>query len=380
MLKTLRISNMRICSFILLTAFYITISSLCNAQHILIDINGTKHSATSLYLTYDRAVFIDLKRQEELIDFKKYFKSIEFSNGLLITYSSFRSYSELKNHYNGTVNLINGDFFTAEILKITGDSISYISPAQNDTLFISPKEVIEINYINGLREYFASNDSTFKKTEAPKPRPVPVQYKTSTTFYIGASGGYIKSWTYNNDDYFDNYSIHGGTASIYSSYQYNSFSSLNMSLAFMPKGASLKHDTITANFKLSYLELPIIYQVQGGNSRFKMMAEAGFYLSYLLSANFTLSYPTATYDTRITQYLNHVDFGINLGAGMKYYTNSGCIITGLRYEFALTSVGGYEYQTIGNYSYFDTGQLNRCYTIYAGYAIDIKSLKKHSKK
>jgi hypothetical protein len=367
---------------ILLAAILFTITSLCNGQNIVTTKDLSKYKATSVYLTHNSVVFVNAKTKWETFKEKKTIKSVQFHNGLLITYSDFNLRSRIGNGYNSTINFVNGDFLTADIILITADSITYTTPASSDTLFITTKDVIEINYLNGVREHFTSNDSVFEKAEAAKPKVAPPHYQNSSAFYIGAGAGYINSWTNSNYNYlsYSAYDLKGFTPSVTAFYDFSHNGSLNMNLAFAPKGTGLKVDSSDMKFKLSYLELPLAYQFQFGNDHLKFFVETGFYFGYLLSAKFILNAPSKDEERKITSELKHLDFGMLLGGGTKYYLKNGYLFANFRYEFAFSSLGGYTYYSNGYNNYFDTGQLNNCYSISAGYVININHWKSLVKK
>ena len=134
-----------------------------SAQNTISTTFNHPYNASDVYLTYNKVVFTDAKNMMELSPLKFLIKTVLFNNGLFITYSFFKVETIDTTNYNSTISFVNGDFITAKIIRISTDTISYQSPLSNDILFLSTKDIIEINYVNGVCEYFTSNDKYLQK-------------------------------------------------------------------------------------------------------------------------------------------------------------------------------------------------------------------------
>jgi hypothetical protein len=374
----------------LIVFFLIATNAL--AQNMVTTSSNQPYKASDVYLTFNRVVFTDAKTKREIYSAKNLIKSILFSNGLLITYSLYDVQTTSPTNYNSTINFVNGDFITAEVIRISADTVSYQSPVSNDILFLSTKDVIEINYINGIREHFTSNDKAFAKAPKEKPDGPPPINTNSSKLYCGISLGSMHSYLNNRYDYYsggyynsDPYNLKRFSPSLSLYYDIGSSNSFNVNLTYAPKGqgvifnvydnSTFSYSQYASELKLSYLEIPFSYQLQLGSDKFKFFGEAGFCVGYLLSAKNIETKPTSK-ETKVTSDLNRFEFGMSLGAGFKYYLKSGVIITGIQYEFDFTSLGGYNQFSVGNNTVVSTGGLNRSFIFYAGYAINIDVFKK----
>lgn len=376
----------------LLVFFISAINAL--AQNTVTTSSNQPYKASDVYLTFNRVVFTDIKTKREVFSAKNMIKTVLFSNGLLITYSLFDVQTTAPTNYNSTINFVNGDFITAEVIRISADTIAYQSPLSNDILFLSTKDVIEINYTNGIREHFTSNDKAFAKAPKEKPDGPPPVISDHTKLYCGISLASMHSYLNTRDDYFyygnnyynnDPYNLKRFSPAFTLYYDMGSSGALNVNLAYAPKGQGYKisyYDQSTFSYKeyefqlkLSYLEIPFSYQLQIGSDQFKFFGEAGFCAGYLLTAKVDQTLPT-NQETKITSDLNRFEFGMTLGSGFKYYLKNGLIFTGIQYEFDFTSLGGYNQFSAGNNIIVTTGGLNRSFIFYAGYVINIDVFKK----
>ncbi|MEO8149263.1 MAG: hypothetical protein ABI723_16575 [Bacteroidia bacterium] len=127
--------------------------------------DGYKYISDTLYLTDKSVAFRHPETKLLTWRLKSECKSVSFGNGLKISYSNQPSAINYDVIYNGNVNLVNGNLFTATILNITADKVSYFEPQKTDTLFISTTDIIEINYSNGVKEHFTSNNILIKPKE-----------------------------------------------------------------------------------------------------------------------------------------------------------------------------------------------------------------------
>jgi hypothetical protein len=381
----------------ILTLLFFTLITLnAFAQNVVTTSNNQKIKASDVYITFNRVVFTDAKNNREVYSAKNMLKSVLFSNGLLINYSTIELKTLTATSYNSTINFVNGDFITAQVIRISADTVSYQSSLSNNILFLPTKDVIEINYINGIVEHFTSNDKAYEKIKKEiKPDGPPPTIGGLNKVYCGINLASMHSYLNNRYD-----SYYGSSFNYYNSNPYNlkrfspslslyydmgSSGAINVNLTYAPKGQGFNtsiYDNSTytysyyaAQLKLSYLEIPFSYQLQFGGEHFKFFTELGFCAGYLLSAKNIQTLPS-NQEQKITSQLNHFEFGITWGAGFKYFLKNGCIVTGFQYQWDLTSLGGYNDFTAGNSTFITTGGLNRSFTFYGGYAINIDVFKK----
>lgn len=115
------------------------------------------------------------------------------------------------------------------------------------------------------------------------------------------------------------------------------------------KGATIRYtDNMldgTACFNLTYLELPVLCEIQASRH---IKFEFGPYISYLVGAKVTNMANVNLFDFQKnvdTNQFNHVDIGLIIGAGIVVHT----VTVGVRYTYGFAKVG--TTQTLSGTSY-----------------------------
>lgn len=101
-----------------------------------------------------------------------------------------------------------------------------------------------------------------------------------------------------------------------------------------------------AEYKLDYLEIPILVKYNISDGFISPNIYAGPAFSFLINTEYTVEEPITEYEDLS---LKSFDFGVAVGAGVNFNLLKGYIITDFRYTFGMLNVcdtpeGGFEYQ------------------------------------
>lgn len=117
-------------------------------------------------------------------------------------------------------------------------------------------------------------------------------------------------------------------------------------LHFEKVGNVLIKSSGAAEFKLDYLDLPVLIKYNLTETVIRPNIYAGPVFSFLLNNEYTTENPAdKSGDLRIKSF----DFGAAVGAGVNFHLSKGYIVTDFRYTFGMMDVcdtpeGGFEYQ------------------------------------
>lgn len=136
-------------------------------------------------------------------------------------------------------------------------------------------------------------------------------------------------------------------------------------LNFSRKGAELVYDNIfaegTAEFRLNYLEVPLLLKV---NPTKNFNIHAGPYAAYLINAQVKNKTTGGTFDFEDnfdSKDFNRLDYGLFLGVGFDFSS----IGIGARYNYGLANIG--KERSIGGVSYVFPDSKNSALNIYGSF-------------
>lgn len=167
---------------------------------------------------------------------------------------------------------------------------------------------------------------------------IPCEAQETKPLEIGIKGGINLSNLYTNDASKTDM-IPGFNAGLFAKIPVTSLLAFQPELSLSTKGATLTYDNLlvngTANFNLTYLELPLL-GVINVTKRFNI--QVGPYLAYMLDAKVTNKSNVSLFNFEQNlnvDKFNRFDAGVAFGAGIDI----DAITMGVRYNLGLTKVG-----------------------------------------
>lgn len=153
---------------------------------------------------------------------------------------------------------------------------------------------------------------------------------------FGVKGGVNFSNMY-TEDVNDNNVLTSFNAGIYATLPITSFIAIQPEVLYSRKGSELTYDnafaTGTAQFKLNYIEVPILVKA---NLTKNLNIHAGPYFAYLVDAQIKNESDTFNFEDNLdNDDFNKFDAGISAGIGLDFES----IGIGARYNYGLTTVG-----------------------------------------
>ncbi len=188
--------------------------------------------------------------------------------------------------------------------------------------------------------------------------------ETKTKSKVGVKGGVNFSNFYTEDVDDENVLI-GFNVGVFTEMKLNNMISLQPELLFTTRGSTLNYNntfaTGEAKFALSYLELPLLFRVNFGNT---FNIHAGPYAALLVNSKITNEGAGGTFNFEETinrDDLNTFDYGLAAGFGFDL----GGLGIGARYNYGLQTVGK-ERTFLGQPYTFPNGK-NSNLSIYAAF-------------
>jgi len=124
------------------------------------------------------------------------------------------------------------------------------------------------------------------------------------------------------------------------------------------------NDSLDVKTDLSYIQLPIITNISIGNGRVKYLINLGTYFAYNIDKNLNSDLPIEHpyYESVMDRREKKGDFGLIIGAGLRYFSNIGIFQLDGRFEYGYQNIydeddSGFRYSNmsviqVGLYYYF----------------------------
>lgn len=190
------------------------------------------------------------------------------------------------------------------------------------------------------------------------------QYTKTSSSGFGVKGG-ANFTNLITDDVNDNNLLTSFNVGFFALLPINSFMAFQPELNFSRKGAELEYDNIfaegTAEFRLNYLELPLLLKV---NPIRNFNIHAGPYAAYLINAKVKNKTTGGTFDFEDnfdSKDFNRLDYGLALGVGFDFSS----VGVGARYNYGLANIG--KERSIGGVSYVFPDSKNSALNIYGSF-------------
>ncbi len=121
-------------------------------------------------------------------------------------------------------------------------------------------------------------------------------------------------------------------------YDLGEYIALHLEPMYLQKGTETTEDGVDVEFKLAYLELPLLFKYTFGTSDTKPYVMAGPTIGFNLSAKVKGSEGGVSAEIDIKDETKSIDFGLGFGAGVSLPMGNNSIFVEARYALGLTNI------------------------------------------
>ncbi len=121
-------------------------------------------------------------------------------------------------------------------------------------------------------------------------------------------------------------------------YSLNEFITLHLEPMYLQKGTKGDWEMFELEFKLAYIEIPVMLKYAFGTSEIKPYVIAGPTIGYLLSGTMKMSGDGYSEEEDIEDETKSLDFGLCFGAGVSVPMSNNSIFLEARYALGLTNI------------------------------------------